>query len=62
LHVEEGTALASWVECKVKPNQPVDRAAATTVPSPTGERDNAERGERSTFVISDRKGDLTRTQ
>jgi hypothetical protein len=62
LHVEEGTALASWVKCKVKPNQAVDRASATTVPSPAGKGDDAERGERSSFVISDCHGDLARTQ
>src|SRR5262249_29203983 len=62
LRVDEGTALASRMECKVKPDQAVDRAAATTMPSPARKGDDAERGERSALVAPDRHGHLTGTK
>src|SRR5262245_60288406 len=61
-HIDQSAALAGWMNRNVKPDQAVDRAAATTVPGPAGQRDDAERRERSTFMISDRQGDLAGTQ
>src|SRR6266581_3093844 len=61
-HIDQGAALAGWMKCEIEPNQAVDHAAATTMPSRASKCDDAECRERSPFVISDCQCDLTRTQ
>jgi hypothetical protein len=62
LRIDEGAALAAWMKGNVKPDQTVDCAAPTAMPSAARKGDDAERGERSTFVTSDRPGNLPRTK
>ena len=62
VHIDNRAALASRAQGKVKANQAVDGAAAAAMPSPARKGDDAERGEWSTLVISDRQDDPTGAQ
>jgi hypothetical protein len=62
LCVDEGAAFGSWAEHKIHADEVVDSAAAKTVPRPSHGGDDAEAGDRTGFVISDCKDDVTRAQ
>jgi hypothetical protein len=62
LRVDEGAAFSGRAEHKIHADEVVDSAAAKTVPRPSHGSDDAEAGDRPTFVISDCQDDVTRAQ
>ena len=57
-----GAAFSGWAEHKIHADEVVDSAAAKTVPRPSRGSDDAEAGDRPTFVISNCQDDVTRAQ
>jgi hypothetical protein len=62
LHVDDGAAFSGRTEGQIQADETVDGTAAATMPSRSRDGDDAEAGDRRTFMTSDRHDDVTRAQ